>query len=66
MPALLTVIDGVTALLLQSSVPPASVDNVVVPQLFTTVTPGVAGTVFGAATADAAGLVQPFTVEVSV
>ena len=47
--------------------PGADVVSLDVPlQLFTTVITGVAGTAFGAATAVATALVQPFTVVVSV
>jgi hypothetical protein len=40
--------------------------NTELPQLLTTETPGAAGIVFGAAVALADGLVQPFTVCVTV
>jgi hypothetical protein len=66
-PALLTVIDGVVSVVLHNNVPDAVVDKVEVPlQLFTTLTEGVAGVVFGAATPEPAELVQPFTVCVTV
>ena len=66
-PALLTVIDGVVSVVLHNNVPDAVVDNVDVPlQLFTTLTEGVAGVVFGEATPEPAELVQPFTVCVTV
>ncbi len=67
MPAVVTVIDGVVALLLHNNVPVAVVDNVEVPsQLLTTVTTGVAGIDLGAAVPGPARLVQPFTVCVTV
>ena len=51
--------------LLQSIVPPAGIDKVELPQLFTTVTTGVAVTT-GAATPEPAALIQPFTVLLTV
>jgi hypothetical protein len=52
---------------LQSNVPVASVESVDVPsQLFTTVTDGVAGAVFGSALPVPGSLVQPLTVAVTV
>ena len=54
--------EAVVAPLLHNIVPPAGIDKIELPQLFTTVTTGVAVTVFGAATPDPAALVQPFTV----
>jgi putative N-acetylmannosamine-6-phosphate epimerase len=53
--------DDVVWLLLHNKFPVALVDKVDVPQLSTTVTTGVAGVVFGAATPEPAALVQPFT-----
>jgi hypothetical protein len=61
-----TVILGVVAPLLHNKVPKAVVDKMEVPQLSTTVTPGVAGAVFGAAVPEPGRLVQPFTVVVTV
>jgi hypothetical protein len=58
--------DDVVAPLLHNKLPVAVVDNVVVPQLSTTVTTGVDGVVFGAATPEPAALVQPLTVVVTV
>ena len=57
--------EGVVAPLLHSMVPPAGIDKVELPQLFATVTTGVAGLV-GAATPEPARLVQPLTVLVTV
>lgn len=54
--------DEVFAIVLHASVPVASVESVVLPQLFFTVTTGVAGTANGDACTVAAGLVQPLTV----
>ena len=66
-PAVPTVIEAVAAPVLHSSVPAAAVDKVdVLLQLSTTVTTGAAGVVFGAAVPLPAGLVQPFTVVVTV
>ena len=65
-PAVVTVIEAVVAPLLHNIVPPAGIDKVEVPQLFTTVTTGVAGAVFGAAMPEPAALVQPFTVCVTL
>ena len=60
-------IDEVVSFVLHNSVPVAVVDNVDVPlQLSTTVTTGVDGVVFGAATPEPAALVQPLTVVVTV
>ncbi len=57
----------VVSFVLHNNVPDAVVDNVAVPlQLFTTLTIGVAGVVFGAATPEPAALTQPFTVVVTV
>jgi hypothetical protein len=57
----------VVALLLHNKLPAAVVDNVVVPsQLFATVTTGADGIDFGAAIAEPAVLVQPFTICVTV
>jgi hypothetical protein len=52
--------------LLHNKVPVALVLNIDVPQLFTTVTTGVNGTPVGAAVAEPAKLVHPFTVEVTL
>jgi hypothetical protein len=65
-PALLTVMLGVAAPVLHSSVPAAVVDKVDEPQLFETVTAGVAGVDLGAAVPLPDPLVQPFTVWVTV
>ena len=54
--------EAVVAPLLHSIVPPAGIDKVEVPQLFTTVTTGVAGGAAGAAVPEPAKLVQPFAV----
>jgi hypothetical protein len=54
--------DEVVSPVLHNKVPVAVVDNVEVPQLFTTVTTGADGTTLGAAMPDPAALVQPFTV----
>ena len=51
---------------LHNKVPVAVVDNVEVPQLFTTVTTGADGMAFGAAMPEPAALVQPLTVCVTV
>ena len=59
---MLTVMDEVVSPVLHNKVPVAVVDNVEVPQLFTTVTTGADGTTLGAAMPDPAALVQPFTV----
>ena len=66
-PALLTVIDDAVSFVLHNNDPDAVVDSVDVPlQLFTTVTTGVVGVVFGAAMPEPAALVHPFTVCVTV
>ena len=65
-PAVVTVIDAVVWPVLQRIVPPVGMESVELPQLFTTVTTGVAGVVPGAATPEPAALVQPFTVRVTV
>ena len=52
--------------LLHSNVPDALVESVELPQLFTTVTDGADGINFGAATPLPAGLLQPFTMVVTV
>jgi len=65
-PALETVIDGVVAPVFHANVPVALVDKMDVPQLFTTVTTGVDGVVFGEAVAEPAELTQPFTVCVTL
>jgi hypothetical protein len=67
-PAVFTVIEFVVSALLHSKVPvaPVAVSMDVPSQLLTTVTPGAAGVVFGAAVPDPAVLVQPFTVWVTV
>ena len=66
MPAALTAMEAVVAPLLHNIVPPAGIDNVELPQLFTTVTTGVAVTAFGAAVFEPAALVHPSTVLVTV
>ena len=66
MPAVDTVIEEVLSPVLHNKVPVAVVDNVEVPQLFTTVTDGADGVAFGAAMPEPAALVQPFTVCVTV
>ena len=58
--------EAVVAPLLQSIDPPVGIDSVELPQVFVTVTTGVAGGAAGAATPDPAALVQPFTVLVTV
>ncbi len=59
--------DVVVAPVLHNMEPPSVTDNVAVPlQLFTTVTTGVAGVIFGAAVPVPAALVQPFIVVVTV
>ena len=66
-PAVLTVIEGVATPVLHNNVPVAAVDKVDVPlQLFTIVTTGSVGVVFGAAVPLPGKLVQPFTVVVTV
>ena len=57
--------EAVVAPLLQRIVPPVGIESVELPQLFTTVTTGVAVTV-GAAVPVPGELVQPFTVLVTV
>jgi hypothetical protein len=51
--------DEAVAPLLHNNIPVAVVDNVDVPQLFTTVTTGAAGAVFGADTPLPARLLHP-------
>ena len=58
--------DGVDTPVLHNKVPVAAVERVDVPQLFTTVTAGVAGAVLGAAVPLPAELIHPFTVVVTV
>ena len=65
MPAEVTVIEAVVAPVLHAIVPPAGIDKTELPQLFVTVTTGVAVTT-GAASPEPAALVQPFTVLVTV
>ena len=65
-PGVVTLMEAVVAPLLHRIVPPAGIDRVELPQLLTTVTTGVAGVAFGAATPDPAALVQPLTVLVTV
>jgi hypothetical protein len=60
------VIDGVVAPLLHNKLPVAVVESTLLPQLFTTVTIGVAGALVGAATPVPAALVQPFSVAVTI
>lgn len=52
--------------MLHSKAPVAVVESVELPQLLVTVTTGVAGLVFGAATAEAAVLAQPLSEAVTV
>ena len=52
--------------MLHNKVPVAVVDNVEVPQLFTTATAGADGTAFGAAIPEPVALVQPLTVCLTV
>ena len=59
-------IEEVVAPVLHNKVPVAVVDNVEVPQLFTTVTAGADGIAFGAAMPEPAALAQPLTVCVTV
>ena len=63
---MLTVIDGVVALVLHNKLPAAVVDKSELPQLFTTVTSGADGVDLGAAVPLPATLVHPFTVVVTV
>jgi hypothetical protein len=56
------VIELVVAPVLQNIVPPAGIDRVELPQLFTTVIAGATGMFFGAATPEPAALVHPFKV----
>jgi len=65
-PAEVTVIEEVVAPLLHSNVPAAVVESTEFPQLFTTVTTGVEGVVFGAAMPLPGRLVQPLTLVVTV
>ncbi len=66
-PDVLTDIDAVVAPVLHNNDPAAAVENVEVPsQLSVTVTTGARGAVFGAAVPLPCGLVQPFTVVVTV
>jgi hypothetical protein len=65
-PAVVTVIDAVVSPVLHKMVPPAGIDSVELPQLFVTLTTGVAVITLGAAVPEAAALVQPFTVLVTV
>ena len=59
-------IEAVVAPLLHNRLPAAFVERTELPQLFTTVTTGVAGVVFGAAMPLPELLVQPFTEVVTV
>ena len=52
--------------LLHNNVPNAVVESVELPQLFATVIDGADGIAFGAATPLPAGLLQPFTMVVTV
>lgn len=63
---MLTVMLGVFSPVLHNKSPVAVVDNVEVPQLFITVTAGVAGVAFGAAMPEPVKLVQPLIVCVTV
>src|ERR1035437_1512399 len=65
-PAAVTVIEEAVAPLLHNKVPVAVVDKVDEPQLFTTVTDGAEGVVFGPAMPEPAALVHPLTVLVTV
>ena len=58
--------EAVVAPVLHKIVPPVGIDKILLPQLLTTVTTGVAGAAFGAAVADPAALVQPLIVDVTV
>jgi hypothetical protein len=58
--------EDVVALLLHNKLPAAVVDNIEVPQSFTTVTIGAEGFVFGTAIPEPAALVHPLTVAVTV
>lgn len=58
--------DGVVARVFHSNVPVAVVERIELPQLFATVTTGVAGTALGADVPLPAKLVHPFTVVVTV
>lgn len=58
--------DGVVAPVLHNTEPVAVVDNIELPQLFTTVTTGVTGVVLGDAIPAPAVLVQPSIVLVTV
>jgi hypothetical protein len=60
------VIEAVLAPLLHKIVPPTGIDKVELPQLFTTVTAGVAVITFGAAIPEPWALVHPLTVLVTV
>ena len=64
--ALVTVMEAVVAPLLHKREPAAVVDSTLFPQLFVTVTTGVAGVAFGAAVSLPALLVQPLIVVVTV
>ena len=61
-----TLIEVVVCPLLQNIVPPAGIDKVELPQLFTTVTTGADGITLGAATPAPAALAHPLTVLVTV
>ena len=65
-PAVVTVIEAVFAPLLHNIVPPVGIDKIELPQLFATVTAGVAGVAPGAAMPEPAALVHPLTVLVTV
>ena len=52
-------IDAVAAPVLHNIVPPAGIDKTELPQLFATVTTGVAGVAFGAAMPEPVELVHP-------
>ena len=64
-PATVTVIDEVVAPVFHDKLPVAVVDNTELPQLLDTLTTGVAGIAFGAATPVPGALVQPLTVTVT-
>ncbi len=61
-----TVTDDVVAPVLHNNEPVAEVESVELPQLFTTVTAGVAGVALGAAVPLPAALVHPSAVIVTV
>ena len=66
MPASDTMIEEAVSPVLHNKLPPALVDNTVLPQLLVTVTSGADGIDLGAAIPEPAALVQPFTVCITV